>query len=182
MRAFTLIELLISVAIIALLLSILLPAAAAAKRAARSTTCQGSLRSFGQAIKAYEGDFNTIPETTQKFINLSLSERDMVKFLALYWDAPEPSMEERVIPWCCPADNRTAFLQATGGTYFYYAATIYQVYCLPPSNKKLRALYEGQHTFPVMYDGVKFHGNYWNVLYVDGSVRANEGPVFFTPY
>lgn len=56
-RAFTLIELLLVVAIIALLISILLPALGQARKAARTGVCQSNLKQMGVAMNTYGADF-----------------------------------------------------------------------------------------------------------------------------
>lgn len=54
--AFTLVELLVVIGIIALLISLLLPALAAAKRSARSAVCSSNLRQLATAALAYAND------------------------------------------------------------------------------------------------------------------------------
>ncbi len=58
---FTLIELLVVVSIIALLISILLPALSGARDAARMAACGSNLRQFGVAAFSYNIDFKSVP-------------------------------------------------------------------------------------------------------------------------
>ncbi|MHC4991862.1 MAG: type II secretion system protein, partial [Planctomycetota bacterium] len=57
-RAFTIVELLVVVSIIALLIGILLPAISKTRRQARLTISQGNLRQLGQAHNTYAGAWN----------------------------------------------------------------------------------------------------------------------------
>ncbi len=58
---FTLIELLVTISIIAIVMAIVVPAAAGAREAARSMSCQGNLRQLNLAWASYHDDFGAFP-------------------------------------------------------------------------------------------------------------------------
>ena len=55
-EAFTLVELLVVIGIIAILMAILMPALQRAKAQSNSTVCKSNLRSLGQALRIYEAE------------------------------------------------------------------------------------------------------------------------------
>jgi prepilin-type N-terminal cleavage/methylation domain-containing protein/prepilin-type processing-associated H-X9-DG protein len=60
-RAFTLIELLIVIAIVGMLLAFLIPAVQSARESARRTQCTNNLKQIGVALQSYHSRFNILP-------------------------------------------------------------------------------------------------------------------------
>lgn len=57
MRAFSLVELLVTIAVVGILIAILMPALAQARQAAIATSCLSKARQLGVAIVAYQGEY-----------------------------------------------------------------------------------------------------------------------------
>ncbi len=61
-RAFTLVELLTTIAVISIIVALLLPAVQAARQAARRSQCASNLRQFGIAIEGYNTSNQVLPQ------------------------------------------------------------------------------------------------------------------------
>src|SRR5882672_4031155 len=61
-RAFTLVELLVVIDIIAILIAILLPVLSRARQQAQQTVCAANLYQLGQAVTMYTGQYRYFPE------------------------------------------------------------------------------------------------------------------------
>ena len=60
--AFTLVELLVVIGIIAVLLALLMPMMGRARQQAQLTACKSNLRSIGQALEMYSNDYRRFPD------------------------------------------------------------------------------------------------------------------------
>lgn len=113
--AFTLIELLVVVSIIALLVSILLPALAKARDSAKRTVCLSNFKAFGVACHMYAGDQRgNLPEAY--FISNSRHR------LAYHVLLEGKYVEEKSPLWLCPADRDP--IVVTKDTDWYPAWTL----------------------------------------------------------
>ncbi|MFN0067197.1 MAG: type II secretion system protein, partial [Limisphaerales bacterium] len=151
---FTLVELLVVLAIIGVLATLMLPALARARGLARSTACLSNLRQLGVALNLYTQDNENRlpvmrdrspapPPTNAPPATNALPAPDVV--LA-------PHLGGSAAVWRCPAD-RTGLFGKTGSSYGWNSLLNGQ----DPDRPRVFALDFDPHFIPVFFDKEGFH-------------------------
>lgn len=168
-RGVTLIELLVSITIIALLLSIILPSLAYFKSISKDIKCQNQLRNFGQAIHVYIADYGNFPVVPAT----NLPYNDDFRFyetISTVMDIQKPSPTEVINGWVCPWDNKNAWY-FYGQSYVYMPAMLAQI----RHNTNMLSLYELNRNYPLMQDMYPFperSNKKMDIVFFDGSVNT----------
>lgn len=97
-RAFTLLELLCVVVVVAIVAGILFPVLFHAREKARQTRCLANLRQIGTALRLYADDHDGVSTAG------IYQERRGAPHLAFWYDAIQPYARSREILWC-PSDR-----------------------------------------------------------------------------
>jgi prepilin-type N-terminal cleavage/methylation domain-containing protein/prepilin-type processing-associated H-X9-DG protein len=108
-RAFTLVEIIVVVALLALLAAMLFPAFASARAKAREASCVSNLRQIGMGISLYARDFDDFyPRGTDTAERLAATEPpnppEAMSSLPLLRDVLQPYLPPRAV-WHCPSDT-----------------------------------------------------------------------------
>lgn len=123
-HAFTLVELLVVIGIIALLISVLLPALQRARAASNDVKCKSNLRSIGQAMTMYANQYNgRLPATEMCGQSYSVADVN-VNGLTIFWFErlmgekmlPMPMQDNRESVITCPAHDDPFVIQGWRGT------------------------------------------------------------------
>jgi prepilin-type N-terminal cleavage/methylation domain-containing protein/prepilin-type processing-associated H-X9-DG protein len=195
--AFTLLELLVVIAVVAVVASMLLPAISKGKAKARSTQCMSNLRQWGLAIRAYADDNDDVlPHRGQGVQVLTRIDRPEDWFNALPFYFGSKSFQELVSCGQAPKQKASSIFICPdaidlGSNYFLaYAMNMnLSPWSLPhptrfrdivqPSQVVAMADGPGPYsaTYPSAnpYSPMPRHGQRANLLFLGGQVKAYEG-------
>lgn len=200
-RGFTLIEMLVVVAILGLLMALIFPAMQGVMRRTESVRCLSNLRNIGTAILFYEKDHRRLPGPINEGQMFRLSraprsnEAHLVYALHEYLDLPDfvPGQDPREIPtFRCPANRRlmgdraiVSYLanrrdpfpmgnfNAPSGDERHSPRSLWD---LPAPSSTWLVMDGDRGPSPIststMYPDEVTHGRFRNVLFADGRVTA----------
>lgn len=172
-HAFTLVELLVVIALLATLAGLLLPAFGRAKESGRATVCLGNLHQIGLALQLYVQDYrNRLPYMRDKSLTTTN-------------DLPGPDLVlsnylGNIHVLQCPSDQQNLF-QTTGSSYSWNSLLNGE----DADHLVALGMNFDPHQIPLMYDKDKFHhargsAKAVNYLYADGHIKnllALEGTI-----
>lgn len=167
---FTLVELLLAVALVGLLAALVIPALDAMRRRADATVCANNLRQIGVAmLQKVQDNGNVFPlvesDPTAPLYPPDAGALSLLETLRPY------GMTERSLR--CPADVRQKnFFQAKGTSYEWFPLVDGEVAVTPKIYLPSGVLTLPQTLFPMAADFTGVHRGRQNVLFADGHVRA----------
>ncbi len=176
-HAFTLIEIIIVTAIVAVLIAIAVPVLGHVRESARRAACLANLKTFGQAFAAYRASNNDLWPIATNGIDVRVGRLAPLDALAAHMDAPLPKFDNgRVVvqsPFACPSDRRVA--ADIGCSYVYIPTTdmasmVSRADAAGAIASYSRTIGENPTTL-ILTEASLFHGPPANNLYADGSAR-----------
>lgn len=129
-RAFTLVELIVTLAVIGVLISITLPFLGGAREAARRSECMSNMRSLSTAAGLYRNSRDDVLPWATRPVRIAKNRRAPLDQLAQFLDVPAPVPREVAshpsAPWRCPSDLTIAVIH--GWSYVYLPMDIMNYY------------------------------------------------------
>ena len=119
---FTLIELMVVVAIVALLMSILMPALGRARKSAESVSCQGRLKHWGLIYKLYTDDFDGYFYEGRGFAKHPKNKDKGGEQMGWWMNALRPYYKDSWDLLFCPSATKIAESMQDFGTFRAYTA------------------------------------------------------------
>jgi len=177
-KGFTLVELLVVIAVIAVLAALLLPAFGRAKESGRGTVCLGNLHQIGLALQIYvQENNNRLPRMYDK-PTTTITNANPSPDMALSNQLGNLNVLK------CPSDKWPAtqnkLVPEGGGTFFEQTGCSYSWNVLlngeDAEHLSALGLKFDPHQVPLMYDKEKFHtargpAKEMNFLYADGHIK-----------
>lgn len=130
-KAFTLVELLVVIAVIMLLLGLLVPSLRATREAARSVICVSQLRQIGTAFEAYKVNHSELFPYADDSLDIPAGRVQPIDTLAnLLGVSPPaaagPELTDAGAPWRCPSDPIIA--ARYGSSYRYELWQLFAIF------------------------------------------------------
>lgn len=163
-RAFTVLELLVVIVIVAVLAAIINPVYQRSAKSAQAAACVSNLRQIGTALNLYLGEHDMIMPKLQA---LRAKATDDVAVIDNTLDKYVPNKAV----FACPGDN--AGLAAASGTSYYWNSTLNEQ---PVSSLAFLNLTQDHSHIPILNDKQAFHpflDDKINILYADGHVTKD---------
>jgi prepilin-type N-terminal cleavage/methylation domain-containing protein len=189
-RAFSILELVVVIAVIATLVSLLLPALASSRESARRVVCASNIRTLCTAVLTYsQANRDCIPVTEYPFNRTTRLQTSVLAqpFEALRSELGDPPDWSSFGPARCPSDDRVG--PVVGFGYHYVAASWFVWPTTPPAertkifNETQGEYRQGEHKLLWMDLDTSAHAGsrrlqdgLYHLGYTDGSVELLSRP------
>jgi prepilin-type N-terminal cleavage/methylation domain-containing protein/prepilin-type processing-associated H-X9-DG protein len=145
-RGFTLVELLVVIAVVAVLAAMLLPVLSRARESARRAACQSNLRQIGTAFRLYASDYDGLyPCNGDRNLWMGRNWRVVIqsyppggRMQSLPPGYPQPVQVQHSDVLLCPSDERA--VQVWERTSYAYSATFFHT---PEQTNSLASVLQG---------------------------------------
>ena len=167
-RAFTLVELLVVLAIIAVLAALILPVLGRARESARATACLSNLHQIGLALQIYvQENHNKLPVMRDAPTDPAVAATNMFPTINKVLLAQFGNTNVL----CCPSDFQQLF-ETTGSSYSWNSLLNGE----DADHLVVFGLQFNPHQIPVVFDKADFHkargpNKAVNYLYADGHIK-----------